>query len=242
MRAFRSGVLVALVLVSAVVVVASPAFATPRLTTSTSAGPVSARPDTGVGVAPFFTPPSADSRQLIINESYVSGRGSSFVATGKDGGRVGVTCSTLQGNANVLSTHTRIRVSRLTFSECKVDGLGFAATVETTSRTANPHHLHLRSRRTTESWDGTFNISTIIRITVAAINCRLNVRSQSVDITDTNALRQIEVRDSSVGFTSSPGALSNACPDGGRVAEQTAVTAIGYRDAAGTFRSSETSP
>jgi hypothetical protein len=140
MKAIRSGLLAALVLVTAVVVIASPAFATPNITASSGTRAVS----------PFFTP---------IGSTTSASAGFSTDFRFNFDGTFSVTCRRAIAWFYVPATHTQGLVTSLRFgepgrspTECGVNFI-FGGTIEgtqiidPTTNSTTPSRLHKERRR-----------------------------------------------------------------------------------------------
>jgi hypothetical protein len=205
MKAFRSGLLVALVLVTAVVVVASPAFATPNVTASSGTRAVS----------PFITPigsTTSGSRGLSTDSRF-------------DLGGASLTCRRAIARLYVPATHTQGLVTSLRFGEpgrspgeCAVSFI-FNGTIDgtqvidPTTNSTTPSRLHVRTVSGTSA-TGTINVSGAFTfvVTIVGVSCTLTVPVQSVDGVYTSTTRSLAVSDRTVTTTVAGG---GGCPASG---------------------------
>ncbi len=210
MKAFRSGMLVALVLVSAVVVVASPAFATPNITASSGTR----------AVAPFITPIGDSARSNIIGTSTDSRFSAGAI----------VRCRTARVGGFIGATHTQATITSVTFGDgragnCDATSGGFSGVVRNGgdsrgqldsidggATTTRPWFLHVRRFTAADnSSSGTININRFqFTVTIIGVACQITITAQSVDATYTNRTRVVTVNDASVAFTESTG--GGLCP------------------------------
>lgn len=173
------------------------AFATPVLTKSTGAVPV----------APFFTP--------IGNTLGSSITAPSSSRWSFSSGGVSFTCVSVW-SGYVPTTHTNLLVTRLDLTRCTTSlGASFTAAATASASSVAPWAIHVRSVDLTGSYAGTIEIpgggSLTIDVTGLS-SCRITINPQSIDLTGTNATRQLVINDASVVFTRIG---SNACPASG---------------------------
>ena len=180
MKAWRSGILVVLVLISAGVLVSSPAFATPNLTASSGNRPV----------APFITP-LGNTRDSSSRGVVVSPETARLTLGGTN-----ISCRTANAIGYVTVTNTQLRLTSMKFG----DGRGGTCTISTGgtidndmiiggASSINPWHLHVRSNdAANRSAAGTINISTSFSFsaTNGGVSCDFTVSArQSVAVTYT---------------------------------------------------------
>jgi hypothetical protein len=250
MRAVRGGIFVVLLVASTVIAIASPAFATPRLTTSTSGSfqEGGGRPDGGA-VSPFFTPIGASATsEITITNAFGRNLGPSFRAITAGGTPVQFTCSRAQASAFVGPTHTRLRITRLGFVECKIDLGGVTATFTTEGVTTTaPLFLHVRREAIVPDWEGTLNIGAgqnLRIITTIGLACRLTLGPQSISVRRETITSFLFARSLFV-FRSEAGSNPSGCPVPGAGAA-TLEAVVTYRHdtpaTGGRFRITNLSP
>ena len=184
MRAFKSGVLLALTLALAVAA-AGPAYATVQFTDSQS------------NSSPWWTPIGN-----TVNSS-VTGKATnmSFVIPGAGA----VTCM-VQFSGYVPVTHTQIRIGSVAFSRCTSD-MGTVSGVSTPVNSLTPWLLHLTDFTAPPSARGSLNIPfnspiSIIR-TMAGRSCDITLPAQSIRFTWTNTTTSLVINDPTISYRGS---------------------------------------
>ena len=171
MKGFRSGALMALVLVSALVVVASPAFATPNLTASSGTRNLEPAHRAGA-VSPFITP-SMNTRSEVT--AYSTDSQLSLPSLGST-----VRCETSNVSGYVSITHTQLRITSATFSRnCTVVPAGRVDNqpISCDANSIRPWHLHVRDVRAGNSASGTVNLtsSCIVIVTISGTTSTITI-------------------------------------------------------------------
>jgi hypothetical protein len=162
MKALRSSVLVALIVVSAAVVVASPAFATPQLTASSGNDTPLVGAHSRAAVAPFITPSTSTRSQYTARADR---------ATTLNLAAIGfvISCTASRASIYVSVTHTQARVTDLTFSgTCTTNFAGSRVDTNPISCVTDsnrPWYLHVRTAGNPDS-TGSVNINGSCRLVV----------------------------------------------------------------------------